>query len=124
MKFSKRIFNGAGLALLGTAVLPWADPARADGSHHDVREVEITVQGGYKPDRIEVVEGQKVQLKFVRKESSGCTREVVFPALGIRKELPQNEPVFIELPTLQVGEYGFECGMKMLKGKIVVRPRK
>lgn len=124
MKFSKHVFTSAALALLGTVVLPWAGPARADGTHRDVQEVEISVQGGYKPDRIEVVEGQEVQLKFVRKEASGCTREVVFPALGIRKELPQNEPVVVQLPTLKVGEYGFECGMKMLKGKIVVRPRK
>lgn len=123
MKFSKRIFNGAGLALLCAAALPWAGPARADRSR-DVREIEITVQGGYEPDRIEVVEGQTVQLKFIRKESSGCSREIVFPALGIRKELPQNEPVVIPLPPLKPGEYGFECGMKMLKGKIVVRPRK
>jgi plastocyanin domain-containing protein len=123
MKFSKRLFNGAGLALLGAAALPWSGQARAEGSP-DAREIEITVQGGYRPDRIEVGEGQTVQLKFVRKESSGCSREVVFPALGIRKELPQNEPVVIPLPPLKPGEYVFECGMKMLKGKIVVRPRK
>jgi plastocyanin domain-containing protein len=123
MKLSKRIFSSAGLALLGTAVWPWAGQARAESSQHEVREIEITVQGGYKPDRIEVVEGQQVELKFVRKESSGCSREVVFPTLGIRKELPQNEPVVIRLPPLKAGEYGFECGMKMLKGKLVVRPR-
>jgi plastocyanin domain-containing protein len=124
MKFSKRLFNRGSLALLGAAALPWSGQARADGSPKDIREIEIIVQGGYKPNRIDVVEGQSVRLKFVRKEASGCSREVVFPALGIRKELPQNEPVVIPLPPLKAGEYGFECGMKMLTGKLVVRPRK
>lgn len=108
-------FFAAGLSL--------PSQARAESAHHDVREIEIVVEGGYTPSRIEVVEGQHVQLKFIRKESSGCTREVVFPALGIRKELPEGTPVIIYLPELKAGEYEFECGMKMIKGKLIVRPR-
>lgn len=97
--------------------------ARADSAHHEVREIEIVVAGGYTPSRIEVVEGQHVRLKFIRKESSGCTREVVFPALGIKKELPEGTPVIIHLPELKAGEYEFKCGMNMIKGKLIVRQR-
>jgi len=123
MKLFKRILTTAGLSLLGAAATTLPTRAQADGSHHEVREIEVIVQGGYKPNRIEVIEGQHVQLKFVRKEAGGCTREVVFPALGIRKELPEEQPVVIHLPQLKAGEYEFKCGMNMIKGKIVVRSR-
>ncbi len=96
--------------------------ARADSSHQEVREIDVIVQGGYKPSRIEVIQGQHVQLRFIRKESGDCSREVVFPALGIRKGLPEDQPVVIHLPALQAGEYEFKCGMNMIKGKLIVQP--
>lgn len=88
-----------------------------------VRTVEIVVDGSYKPDRIEAHEGERLRLKFVRKDYSGCTREVVFPTLNIRRELPTNKPVVIELPPLVPGEIEFRCGMNMIRGTIVVNPR-
>ncbi len=123
MKRMSHWFSAAGLSVLASAGFSLPAEALADSSHHEAREIEIVVQGGYKPNRIEVVEGHDVQLKFVRKESSGCTREVVFPALGIRKELPEDTPVVIHLPGLKSGEYEFTCGMGMLEGKLIVRPR-
>lgn len=123
MKLFKRMLTTASLFLFGAAATTIPTQAQADGSHHEVREIEVIVRGGYHPSRIEVTQGQHVQLKFVRKEAGGCTREVVFPALGIRKELPEGQPVVIHLPDLKVGEYEFKCGMNMIKGKLVVRPR-
>lgn len=87
------------------------------------REIEIVVEGAYKPSRIEVREGERVRLKFVRKDYGSCTREVVFPKLDIRRELPTNKPVSIDLPLLAPGEYTFHCGMKMVKGTLVVLPK-
>jgi len=123
MKLLKRILTTAGLSFIGAAAATAPIDARADGAHHEVREIEVIVQGGYKPNRIEIIEGQHVQLRFLRKEAGGCTREVVFPALNIRKELPEGQPVVIHLPELEPGEYEFKCGMNMIKGKIVVRAR-
>ena len=40
------------------------------------------------PDKIAAIEGERLRLKLVRHESGDCTKEVVFPGLGIRKELP------------------------------------
>ena len=87
-----------------------------------VREIEVVVEGGYKPKRIEVPKGERIRLRFVRKEHGSCTREVLFPKLGIRRELPTNQPVTIELPALEPGEYEFRCGMNMIKGAVVVMP--
>jgi plastocyanin domain-containing protein len=119
--FTRIVITGAlaAAAALGTGVASTtalAQPA-------EVKEVEVTVQGSYQPSRIEVTEGQRVRLKFTRKESGPCTREVVFPAFGIRKELPQGQLVIIEFPALKAGEYEFKCGMNMIKGTIVVKPK-
>jgi plastocyanin domain-containing protein len=88
------------------------------------REIEIVVDGGYQPNKIVVKEGERVRLKFVRKDYSPCTKEVVFPSLNLRRELPTNQPVYIDLPALAPGEIEFHCGMNMVKGTIVVEPRK
>ena len=117
----KRLVTAAGLSLGGALVFPVQ--AHADGSHHQVREIEIMVRRGYQPNRIEVVQGEHVQLKFLRQESGDCSREVVFPALGIRKELPEGKPVVIHLPELAPGEYEFKCGMDMIKGKLIVKAK-
>jgi plastocyanin domain-containing protein len=117
------VLRAASLTFLVAAGLALAGDARAESAQQKAREIEIVVQGGYKPDRIELAEGENVQLRFIRKESSGCSREVVFPALGIRKELPEGTPVVIHLPVLKAGEYVFTCGMDMIRGKLIVRPR-
>ncbi len=88
------------------------------------REIEVVVDGGYRPDRIVLTEGERVRLKLVRRDYSPCTREVVFASLGIRRELPTDVPVLVELPALSAGEVEFRCGMNMLRGVIVVEPRK
>lgn len=106
--------------VIAIAQLFAAGGARAQG---EVREIEIVVRGGYHPDRITIAEGERVRLRFVRREHSSCTREVVFPELGIRRELPPHRAVVIELPALPPGEHEFRCGMNMVRGTIVVEPR-
>ncbi|MDP2305049.1 MAG: cupredoxin domain-containing protein [Pseudomonadota bacterium] len=88
------------------------------------REIAVQVQGAYKPDRIEVTAGERVRLVFTRTAYTGCTREVVFPELGIRKELPTNGAVAIDLPVLAPGTYQFHWGMNMIHGTLVVTAAK
>lgn len=122
MKFSKRLFTGGTLSLLLAAVTGRPKSARADGAR-PTRTVDVAVKGGYQPGRVEVSAGEQVQFRFVRHESGACTREVVFPALGIRKELPEGQATVVPLPELTPGEYDFHCGMGMVRGKLVVRGR-
>lgn len=84
------------------------------------QEVEVTVARGYHPSRIQLASGRRATLRFVRREASSCSRELVFPGLGVRAELPQGETVTIELPELAPGSYDFTCGMNMLRGKLEV----
>ena len=85
------------------------------------REIEIIVDGGYKPAKVDVAPGEAVRLKFVRKEYTPCTKEVLFPTLNIRRELPVNQPVLIDIPPQQSGDIPFHCGMNMVKGTVVVK---
>ncbi len=119
---------GAALSLFsGLALAQRADAGAADAAVPPLppgaREVEIIVENGYTPSVIEVTEGEPVRLRFVRRDYSPCSREVVFPTLDIRRMLPTNQPVIIDLPALSVGETPFQCWMNMLRGRIVVRAR-
>ena len=109
------------LILSGFAPLVVAAAASlADSVNPPVREIEIVVEGGYKPPQVTVKAGERVRLKFIRKEYTGCTRELVIPALELRRELPANKPVLVDLPALAPGDYEFRCGMNMVRGAITV----
>lgn len=83
--------------------------------------VNITVEGGYSPDIISIPKGKTTKITFLRKDASDCLEEVVLSAFKIRKTLPLNEEVTIELTPKQSGEFPFSCGMNMYHGKIIVR---
>lgn len=110
----------AALALSASTLSTLTSAAAEPPEQPAVREIEIVVDGNYKPSRVEIHEGERVRLKLVRKDYSACTREVVFPALGLRRELPPNQPVHIDLPALAPGEYEYKCGMNMIRGTLVV----
>jgi plastocyanin domain-containing protein len=116
--FIARIKN---IALMLGAFIPLVAPAgTAAAQEAPIREVEIVVEGGYQPAKVTVKAGERVRLKFVRKEYTGCTRELLIPALEIRRELPPNKPVLVDLPALSPGDYEFRCGMNMVRGAITV----
>ena len=109
--------------LTGAAFAPFI--AEADAHQHSapVHESEVIVDGGYQPGRITVTAGEHVRLRFIRRDHTPCTREVVFPGLDIRRELPTDQAVVIDLPALAAGEYEFRCGMNMIRGLLVVQPK-
>ena len=47
-------------------------------------------------------------------------QEVVFPELKINQPLPLNKPVTIYVPTGPARTLTFQCGMGMMRGKVVV----
>jgi plastocyanin domain-containing protein len=84
------------------------------------QEVAITVKGGYTPDVIVVQKGRPVRLTFTRQESSACSEKVLFPDFNQNALLPEGEQVTLEFTPEQSGEYGFQCQMGMLRGKLIV----
>jgi membrane fusion protein, copper/silver efflux system len=83
-------------------------------------DVRIDVDYGYEPEEVHVKAGIPVRLNFIRHEDSDCSREVVFKTLNIRRDLPKGKSVTVEFTPSSRGTIGFECGMGMLQGKIIV----
>jgi plastocyanin domain-containing protein len=82
--------------------------------------VDITVQGGYSPSTISIPQGKTTKISFTRKDPSSCLEEVVLSDFKIKKYLPLNKKVTVEVTPQKTGEFGFACGMNMYHGKIIV----
>lgn len=83
--------------------------------------IAITVDGsGYHPSSIKAPAGKPARLIFTRTSDEGCGQQLVFPAQGIRKDLPLNQPVTVDITMPASGNVAFTCGMNMLRGSIVV----
>jgi plastocyanin domain-containing protein len=101
----------------------WFTPkaqTRAAVAVSGAQEVAITVKGGYTPDVIVVQKGRPVRLMFTRQESSACSEQVLFPDFNQHALLPEGEQVTLEFTPAKEGEYGFQCHMGMLRGKLIV----
>lgn len=93
--------------------------ARCDPSKGCPNEIAVTSEG-FQPSRISVKRGETVKLVVTRKTDRTCAKEIVVADYGIRKALPLNEPVTIELTPRKTGEIRYSCGMNMLSGVLVV----
>lgn len=82
--------------------------------------VDIIVEGGYTPNTIQIPKGKTTKISFLRKDPSSCLEEVVLGDFKIRKFLPLNQKVTVQVTPQREGEYGFACGMNMFHGKIIV----
>ncbi|MBI3103451.1 cupredoxin domain-containing protein [Candidatus Daviesbacteria bacterium] len=86
-----------------------------------VDEVDIKVEGGYSPEVISVPKGKMTKINFLRTDPTDCLSEVVLGDFKIRKELPLNQKVTVEITPQKVGEFGYSCAMNMYHGRIIVR---
>lgn len=93
------------------------------GGSPDVKVFDIKVSGGeYQPASVTIPKNVPVRLNFTRDAKPTCGDVLLFPALKIRKELPVNKTVSIDLPPSKAGrKLEFTCGMEMMKGSVVVR---
>ena len=60
-------------------------------------------------------------LTFTRTSEKTCATAVVFASLNIKRDLPLNVPVTIDIPRPKRGELAFACGMNMVSGTVVVQ---
>ena len=82
--------------------------------------VDVLVKGGYQPSTIAISYGKKIKINFKRVDESSCLQEVVFPDFKIKRFLPLNKTVTIEISPDKKGVYNFHCGMAMFHGKLIV----
>jgi plastocyanin domain-containing protein len=116
------ILSGLALTVLIAWYFRFAAKAqtRVAISASGAQEVAITVKGGYSPDVIVVQKGRPVRLMFTRQESAACSEKVLFPDFNQSALLHEGEQVMLEFTPDKPGEYGFQCQMGMLHGKLIV----
>ncbi|HUF23430.1 MAG TPA: efflux RND transporter periplasmic adaptor subunit [Vicinamibacterales bacterium] len=107
------------LGLQPAARRPPAAAAPPAGAAVHTAAVTITDKG-FEPSRVTLPAGGTARVTFTRTSEATCATEVVFPSLGIKRALPLNTPVAIDIPA-QAGEIAFVCGMDMLRGAVVVQ---
>lgn len=84
--------------------------------------IEILVtEKGFEPNSIDVKPGSPITLMVTRKTDATCATEIQIPSKKIKKGLPLNQAVKIDLGKLDKGEIRFGCGMDMISGKIFAR---
>ncbi|KKR80624.1 MAG: Cupredoxin family domain protein [Candidatus Daviesbacteria bacterium GW2011_GWC1_40_9] len=83
--------------------------------------VDITVNGGYSPEVISISKGKTTRINFLRTDPTECLSEVVLADFKIKKQLPLNQKVTVEITPQKTGEYGYSCSMNMFHGKIIVK---
>jgi plastocyanin domain-containing protein len=98
------------------------EAAAAGVGERGVQEIRITVKGGYSPDVIVVKQGIPVRLDFYRDETASCSEQVVFGDFGIARDLPAFQTTPVEFTPETPGEFTFTCGMRMMRGQLIVEP--
>ncbi len=109
------------VSILGIGFTYWFFLGKKDRVTLVADSVDIVVDGGYSPEVISIQKGKTTKLNFIRKDPTGCLEEVVLGDFKIRKQLPINKKVVIELTPNKSGEFIYTCGMGMYKGKIIVK---
>jgi plastocyanin domain-containing protein len=102
-------------------LLPKGSETRAVLGSAGFQEATILVKGGYTPDLIVADAEKPIRLTFLREESGACSERVVLADFHKSADLPEGQQVSIDLPAAKAGEYLFQCGMGMLRGKLIVR---
>lgn len=89
----------------------------ADG----IVEVPLTiVNTTYQPAALNIPADKPVRLVVDRKEDNSCSDQIVFPQLGVTKDLKANGVTTVDLPATKSGTYTMTCGMGMMSGQLVV----
>lgn len=94
-------------------------PTRPDRDGHQV--VDIVVDRGYRPDRIQARAGVPLRLVFHRFDDDPCFERVVFSAPRLDRYLSESDVTVVDLPGLAPGEVRFTCGLGRYRGRIEIR---
>jgi len=71
---------------------------------------------GFVPARIDVAAGKATTLAVTRDARPNCASRIVFPELGITRDLPPGKTVIVQLPAMTAREVKFACGMGCIAG--------
>ena len=84
------------------------------------QEIPLKVTSdGFEPSEIKVKPGTHVILKVTRTTDQTCATQIKVTEKKLKKELPLNKEVIVDLGTLKKGDVKFACGMDMISGHVV-----
>jgi hypothetical protein len=81
----------------------------------------IVDEKGFTPSSVTIKQGSKTTLTFKRTSDDTCAKEVVFPEINLKKDLPLNQSVKVEVPTDKARKLTFQCGMGMFKSAVIIQ---
>lgn len=108
-------------SVIGIALTYWFFLLKNEKQVEATNSVDIIVEGGYSPENIVIPKGKITKINFLRKDPTSCLEEVVLGDFHIRKYLPLNKKVTIELKPQESGEFTYHCSMNMYHGKIIIK---
>jgi plastocyanin domain-containing protein len=112
-------------AMLSAACDKKSQPTEESPVGASASGVSVTVgEHGFTPASVTLPKGPSgttSPVTFLRTTDQTCAKEVVFPDLGIKKDLPLRAPVTVDIPADAARTLTFQCGMAMYKGALVVR---
>jgi hypothetical protein len=111
--------EGAGSPRASIAAAPLQPASSAPTSPLDVR-VRVT-EKGFEPDEVRVAAGRAARLELVRTTDVTCGTELVIADLNVKRPLPLNEAVAVDIPAGPARSVRFTCGMNMLRGTVAVQ---
>ena len=89
----------------------------AEKQKNEITNVEVSVTDkGFEPSTINVKPGASVILNITRKTDATCATQVQVPSKKIKKDLPLNQMVSVDIGKVKKGEIAFGCGMNMMLG--------
>ncbi|MEK7061669.1 MAG: cupredoxin domain-containing protein [Patescibacteria group bacterium] len=109
------------MGLLGIAFTYWFFFMKKEKEVAVSDSVDIIVDGGYSPEVISIMKGKTIKINFIRHDPNSCLEEVVLSDFKIRKYLPLNQKITVEITPQKSGEFQYSCGMNMFHGKIIVK---
>ena len=102
------------------AFIYWFFFGKKDDAVNVGEKADILVDGGYNPSTIKVKRNKKTIISLLRKDENFCLEEFILPDLKIKKYLPLNQKVEVEITPTKTGTFRFHCGMNMFHGKVIV----
>ncbi|KKQ76779.1 MAG: hypothetical protein UT61_C0011G0010 [Candidatus Woesebacteria bacterium GW2011_GWA1_39_8] len=108
-------------SILGIAFTYWFFLGKKEKEIQVSDSVDIVVEGGYTPEVISIPKNKTTKINFIRKDSNSCLEEVILGDFKIKKYLPMDQKVTIELTPKKTGEFTYSCAMNMYHGKIIVK---
>jgi plastocyanin domain-containing protein len=92
------------------------------GNTAKVKVINILLtEKGFEPENVKLKVGLPTKLIFMRKVQGTCAIEVLIPDYNIKRDLPLNSPVAIEFTPKKTGTLSFSCGMRMIKGSLIIQ---